>query len=161
MDKNTGRELSGLFQKEAMRHHSPHVLNKATISFANENHSEVTIECRTPYEAAQWLEDILSSSQPHYQRLSMNAGMVEPVTFAMDARYYEKPDHRQRVKSGIILRFTDMDAEPELHLHGQLTQGGPTAKELIHTLKRAGDDWEEINFVPDMKKPAPHLKIIK
>lgn len=160
MDRKTGRELSGLFQEQVARY-TPHVLNKAVISFANENQSRITVECDTPFEAAQWLEDIMSSDKPHYQRLMLNANMVEPVTFAMDARYFEEPDQRERVKAGIILRFVDMNTESELHLHGQLTQGGPTAKELINTLKRAGEKWGQINFVPDAKKAPPHLRVVR
>lgn len=159
MDKKTGRDLSSLFQKE-VHPPTPHVMKAAFISFENENHSEVKIECKKPFEAALWLEEILSSNVPPYNRRSLNADMTEPVTFAMDAVYYEEPNNRQRVKAGIVLRFKNMDSDPELHLHGQLTGGGPTAKEVINTLKKAGNSWGDVNFVPGAKS-GPSLKIVR
>lgn len=159
MDQKTGRELNSLFQKQAAPK-MPHILKTAYISFENENQSCIKIECKKPFEAARWLAEILSGSSPLYERMALNNDLKEPVIFAMDAQYYEKPDGRQRIKAGIILRFKDKTSNPELHLHGHLSSGGPTAQELINTLKRAGNDWDMVDFVPS-SKPGRHLKMIK
>jgi hypothetical protein len=158
VDPKTGFELTKLFQNRAFD--EPKVLREAFISFENTERSMIEVKALTPFEAGSWIEKILKGNDPLFQRQEIVTNFKSPVSFHMYVRYRNPSDeNKEYVRSHVAFRFHDENSPSEFIFFNQKVPGSPSAKSIINTLKKAGNDWSSVSF--DGPSKNNHLTLIK
>ena len=169
IDPIAAASLRRLFAKHAGDY--PYLVAEAEIMLQNGNGTTFNIKAKTPSEAADILQHILSNDGTGIFNRIGTWNHEEPLYFRMRKKLRLKADN----KEADILAFNFIYREHDKPSHVYLSDPevsdyvwrgdekvenlppmsfeGPTLSDLIMILRRAGDCWQDVNFLRPHKRP--------
>lgn len=175
IDPLAAASLRKLFTKHAGDY--PYLLPKAEIIFQNASGSKFNIKAGTPAEAADILLHILNNDGTGIFNRIGAWDKEEPLYFRMQKRVRLKADNKEAELLAFNFTFRENHKQSHLYLSDPevtdyiwqgdervenlppMTFEGPTLSDLITILRRAGDNWQDVNFITSQKRPR--LRVIQ
>ncbi len=146
---------------------------RVSISMESATGSLWTVNARTPFEIAAHLKFFRDTDLPLLKRGTFRMitlpDLPNPITLEAQGRYTDP-------ETGLIwneeqfvrFRFMDNNQPSEMCLHGDFSREdrviplnsrpGPSLNQVITLMFAAGQNWNNINFIPPQLKP---LKLVK
>lgn len=155
----------------------PSLIQEATVMFECGAGSQFKVKTKTPASAANLLQHIYNhDGEGSFNRVG-EWDAPNPLYFRMYKRVRLKADNKEHVLLAFNLTWRDLDKPAHLWLSDPrmtdyywqgdervenmppFTCEGPTIPELINALRKAGNDWHNVNL---MKKPkGSHLQLVE
>lgn len=169
IDPLAAASLRKLFAQHAGQY--PYLLPEAEILLKNRNNSKFTFKAQTPAEAADILLHLYNNDGAGiFDRLG-EWDSDNPIYFRMTKRVKLKADNKEATLLAFNFTFRKNGDPSHLYLSDPdvsdyvwqgdekvenlppMTFEGPTLNELIMILRRAGDSWQDVNFITPHKRP--------
>lgn len=148
-------------------------IGAVTISMESAAGSLWQVNARTPFEIAAHLKFFRDTDLPLLKRgtfeMKTRKDLPNPITLEAKGRYIDPLSKLTWNEEQFArFRFIDNDQASEMCLHGDFSREdrinpinkrpGPSLNQVITLMFRAGQNWNNINFIPPELKP---LKLVK
>lgn len=164
MDKGNAQRLTSLFNGTA----SSGILNFSSVtvsmSTAFDTHASFTVP--SPSLAARYVKLLENPDHPLFERAVHrfpSGDFLDPIVFKVMGRYRRPDDKLEYAVTAMRLRFSNENLASELCFNERfslqdsdspdLGYEGPTMKEFIRILEKAGDNWSNMDF--NLAKTTP------
>jgi hypothetical protein len=178
MDVIIAKHLRALFGAKAGQY--PFLPGTAEIKLKTVNDGEMSLVAKTPAEAASFLQHIYNhDGQGIFDRTDPQWNVQRPLHFRMYKNILSDTNQKEHGLLAFNMNFRDLDEPSNLWLsepvmsdeaaHESENTGekpamifeGPTFDELIAVLSKAGQTWQDVNFMRDHQSGRPHLQIVQ
>lgn len=169
LDPHAAQTLRELFISKAGQY--PYLLPEAEILFANSAESKMHFTTRMPQEAANILQDCLNRDGNGIFDRTLPDGSISPLSFRMNKRVRIGSDQKEHVVMAFNVRYQSFEEDGHLWISDPetskyfwlgdqkvddkppMTFMAPNIKDLITILNKAGQNWQDVNFLLPNSKP--------
>ena len=145
------------------------------ISMRGKNSAEHSTKVTSPFQAAQYMRFLVKNDHPLFQRGENDfpfGKFPEPIVFKAWGRYRNPLNKLEFAVMSVRLRFFHADERSELCFDDDFCRtdwdtpfnraAGPTIKDFIQILERAGSCWGDMNFtaLKDRTPQHNHLRLV-
>ena len=175
MDLKAASQLREIFASHTGNY--PYLLPVARIHFKTFSGSEKTFTAKTPIEAANTLQHILNHDGEGIFDRSIPGNSSNPLFFVMDMRTRFESDQKERMVTAFGMKYYALHEHSHLWIadteastyywqndtvvydkNGSSFEGPPLS-DVITILRRAGNNWKDVNFMRTHHKP--NLQVIE
>ncbi len=176
IDPATASSLRALFAAKTGQY--PFLSREAEIVLETHGGLKCQFRADTPAETARLLQHIVNNEADIFNRDNKLDNGTKPLHFRMYKHVILALDKKEACTLAFNFSFRESNqpssiwlSNPEMddyHWKGEerienkppYTSVGPTLKETIATLRKAGDDWTAVNFLSE-PKGHPTLKLVQ
>jgi hypothetical protein len=170
MELTSAIKLTQLFRDQA--EHRRIDRSKICISMMGNNGSEISVNVKTPIQAAQYLKFLLKNDHPLFQRGERNftfGAFPDPIIFKAWGSYVEPLNKMEFAVMSVRMRFGWEKAASELCFDDDFCRTdwdaprnraqGPRIHDFIRILEMAGDDWRALAFTTLRDRSKKHASL--